>query len=420
MAITTYPELSREDIILLTQVLGYDSRYASGARDGDCLRRLIHDLPSHLRNKLPCLSTGCSAHRRLNMSVVEDIVSAFQDEAGEGIWNTLLTRGELHPDQHRVLTEVKARVRFVTEYDWSHCAACFLENLGRDVSILVALGTCIVGRISTKIYARSKRLIWIEEMIKTALRSSETNAAIHRMWSTGIELRSARKAAGLYSLDRPYINDYMRQARKVKRPASRLPDSMRAERSLRTYGKSAKSQTRDARFGKPDDTTSHSTIANWLAGLPSKLSAGDLKWFYRRRHVGEISKPVDPWFNDCPSGRATFSTNLEKVPSEHARGSCAPADIVGRPLSQRTSERLTPAENSRMRHDSANGLTGTAVIDLYRESVCPGEVGLGIRYATMSSDPGYCKRCSRSSSELCTYHYFKRRVDGKRRADGAG
>lgn len=75
------------------------------------------------------------------------------------------------------------------------CAACILSQIGGHADALIALGACIVGRVSSSIWHKSKRIQWIESWIGDCVKPEKQETAVSMMWDLGKGLRKARLEA---------------------------------------------------------------------------------------------------------------------------------------------------------------------------------------------------------------------------------
>lgn len=103
------------------------------------------------------------------------------------------------------------------------CSGCILASMTCNVDALIALGGCFIGRVRTGKWRNSKRIIWIEEWIRGSFQGDETEQAVRKMWELGIGLRRLRKTMAHDDHERPYIDHYVRKARRAEALARRRP-----------------------------------------------------------------------------------------------------------------------------------------------------------------------------------------------------
>ena len=237
-----YTDLSPSDIALLTSILGHaPRRRASTSGYEQVVRGLISSLPSHLRSKLPWLSSSCSLHHRINSLPVGSILKWVQSEIESclpDVWTPARKRGVLTPGQADMLTaledlsglwlspeafQLKYNRAQTTNPPYEHsskkCSACMLAQIGGNVNVLTALGGYFIGRVDTTIWKRSKRIMWMEAWLRDAVESSQEESAIQDMWKLGIQLRELRRKAA--APNRGYIDEYIEQVRmaeSIERP----------------------------------------------------------------------------------------------------------------------------------------------------------------------------------------------------------
>ncbi|KAK3725435.1 hypothetical protein LTR37_000405 [Vermiconidia calcicola] len=251
-----YTDLSRQDISSLTKILSHAPkrpRSVNGASYQNMVRDLITKLPSHLRNKLPWVSTLCSLHNKMNPLPVVSIFDALKHEIDGStaeIWIPLRDQGKMNNDQAEMLTVLQdvsslwlrptpvnrsEKKRPAYEYCSNRCAGCMLARIGGDVKAVTALGAFLIGRLDAKIWQRSKRILFVEAWIRNAVPDAEEEDAVISMWQLGIELGRVRKAAVVE--DRPYVAEFVEQARAERSPSRKSPsqdEKAQATGSIRT------------------------------------------------------------------------------------------------------------------------------------------------------------------------------------------
>jgi hypothetical protein len=96
-------------------------------------------------------------------------------------------------------------------YQGHKCAACQLHHLAANVQDLRTLGTIVVASIDPVKWKRSKRILWMEEWIKTSVEfSHQAQPLVLQMWEDAVELLNQRSGTDRKGdATRPYIDEFI-------------------------------------------------------------------------------------------------------------------------------------------------------------------------------------------------------------------
>lgn len=198
---------------------------------------MISELPSHLRAKIPKLSTFCPLHHKLNPLPVIDLLKVVQREVHPKAldkWNgtdlpiTLLQNTNAIWMKPEIFFKAFGRSPGVGT-GWSFqeqkCAACKLAYLARNTDVVVALGAITIARLDPRNWKKSKRILWFEAWLKGSVewRHDGGSGTIESMWEEGVGLSKFVKASRpQHGGERRYIDEYVAQATAggVQSPAS--------------------------------------------------------------------------------------------------------------------------------------------------------------------------------------------------------
>jgi hypothetical protein len=233
--IREYSDLTTGEIRLLTKILSHAPKQRNSP-NANSYERIVQEktsrLPSHLRARIPWLSTFCSLHSKIVPWPVKSILEWLKDEIDTflpEVWSPLRTQRKLNEEQQRMLIVVENlrclwtpsesqqtksrqhRPSISFGYGSAKCSGCVLAQIGGNGDVLIAIGALFIGRVRGMIWKRSKRIVWIESWIRDAVEDSQADQAVHMMWQLGMELREVRKKAN--ASDRSYVDEYAAEAR---------------------------------------------------------------------------------------------------------------------------------------------------------------------------------------------------------------
>lgn len=381
----TYRDLSRDDIASLTQILSnsiprqHDSSNSSTSTPEANLPAVIARLPSHLKSRISCMAPGCSRHKHLNMAPLDDLSRELRHEAKHyvsTIWKPLSKEGLFDVKQNDMLDALGS----IATLHPDPCSACWLEYVGLNVSASTALGAFIIGRISPGIYQKSKRLIWIEDVLRQMLLEQAAEFEISRMWEAGVEFRRTRKIALVEAgEERQYVAEYVRQARDLDLSLD-VPWSTKL---APTEALKVNASTID--------------MNNWLDDMPqddhAEAEANSPQHLIRRKPVPQAWKPspkAATGSNYFVASQAQASRVASSVYSTH--------ELIR--SSHRESSRSLPSwPNSSTRPTSTAPNTGSQIIELYRRGTFPENAAFDARSSTDSRKRSAVYVFSRESQE---------------------
>ena len=231
-----YTDLTTAEINMLTKILSH----APKQRNSTLVRayeQIVRDqttkLPSHLRTKIPWISSFCSLHNRINPFPVNSVLEWLKDEVDRcvpEVWSPLQRQNAFNADQSEMLillqdmssvwnppSEKKKKHGLARSLSVSRgpsstkCTACILAQIGGNEQWLIALGAFFIGRVHSSIWKRSKRIQWAESWVRDAVGDDKADQTVRKMWQLGIQLRELRKNANVTS--RSYVDEYVEQAR---------------------------------------------------------------------------------------------------------------------------------------------------------------------------------------------------------------
>lgn len=217
--VLSYKDLSPRDIEDLTSFLSPHPSLSAT------------DLPSHLLSCIPFLAPGCQRRKKLNLAPLDDLAGGIHYEAVTSIkrvWGPLASAGKLDQRQTSLFTALKA----VADLPIGKCAACWLEFLGQHVGVLVSLGAFLIGRVNPGIYAKSKRIMWIEGALRALLPKESGKEEVRGMWELGMALREVRKGSEGLKEGRGYVDEFTRRAKAMDRRGSKRTDKGKKEVEL--------------------------------------------------------------------------------------------------------------------------------------------------------------------------------------------
>ncbi len=270
-----YTHLSKSDIQTLVNILSHAPSKSSSALTPaykQFTRDEVDKLPTHLRCKLPFLSSSCSLHRKMAVQPLRSIFTAIQEEVdiyAPHVWVPLQARGVMSIEQCKMLTTLEQVSRLWTpsevhrsrastmslggpavQYIPGRCTACLLAQLGSNAELVTALGVFFIGRVNPEVWKKSKRIVFLESWLRKAVYPNQADAAIQKMWQLGSELREVRKDNS--TSERSYIDEHLSEARQAN---GRRPDVSHATRPA-------------------DSNSRRSTLVEDV--IPAGLSADDL------------------------------------------------------------------------------------------------------------------------------------------------
>lgn len=370
-----YTELRPTDIALYTQLLSHAPKRP---RSITCdtyehvVDRLISNLPSHLRSKIPWLSSFCTLHHRMNPLPVIGILRSFQHEIDEhlpALWIPLCTQGSLNEEQADLLTALEdvsalwlrpeafelkflrsQRARPKHPYQSNGCGACVLAHMGGNLEVLVALGGFLLGRLKTNLWKRSKRIMWIEQWIRGSVEDHEEEWAVEEMWALGEELQALRKSKRPSSHER--VGEHVERGE--DQPLEEVPHHWHSP-----------TQRTPAEIEElPVDDSHASHAGRWLARLPASDCFQDPGPLLRRPQslqssaLHRVKHEVSPTSVDSQEPLPSFS-RPSSVYSRNVDGRSMIPTPIGDP-GVSGGHLLEPQDSF------------STLIDLYRHSALPG------------------------------------------------
>ncbi|KAK3661360.1 hypothetical protein LTR22_007567 [Elasticomyces elasticus] len=212
-----YTDLTKADITALAPVL-MPSPSGNTSEFIDETKQLITDLPSHLRCKVPRLTTLCSTHKRLNPlplislnnSIERDIEHELQTH-----WTPLTTEGTLTATHEQLITRLRSHVRT------SECAACAIASLAADPELAIAIGAIMIATLSPGNWQKSKRVFFLECQLDN--NGDEAEAAKEKMFELGSQLRRIREAlrSSYNPVNRPHVAEAIAKHYDARTPPPR-------------------------------------------------------------------------------------------------------------------------------------------------------------------------------------------------------
>lgn len=217
-----YRDLSKTDIEVLAPILDAlpdpDASNASTYRQ--VTKQMISDLPSHLRAKIPQVSTFCSLHHKLNPMPIIDLLQAVQKEltpsslrTWDGVEDLPFTTLQdvnaiwTKPDDFRKLFNRSPSIRF--SYEGHRCAACRLACIARNTEAMIALGAIMIARLDPRNWKKSKRILWFEVCLEGCIQwRQDEQSAVEVMWKMGVALSKGMSKKG----ERPWVDGYVAEA----------------------------------------------------------------------------------------------------------------------------------------------------------------------------------------------------------------
>ena len=389
-----YTELSQTDIADLTGILSHAPRpQTSGSIYEEVVRKLISNLPSHLRSKIPWVSTLCSLHSKMNPSPIVSLFKALRREIEDCLpaaWEPLRAQGLLSSEQAEMLTVLEDlsalwlqadefNMRFgrsretkpACHYQKNKCAACILAHIGGNADDLVAMGAYFVARVSTNIWKRSKRIMWIEAWIRDSVEAHQQQHAIERMWQLGTELRGLRKKARGSDGKQAYVDGYIEMARgKQSSGPSRPPRSSSQDWDIDFVEDAERNGIRASKVGA------------WVA--QAEDSDGNDDQSETSQSSDKIQKPVPTPADilDADSG-APFAT-------AHRNSGLRPvaSSIYSRTTDDTGDQRGKSNSSSWASPSSTSISTNSALIDLYQQYEPPATASEAFDFDDSIHEPG--------------------------------
>ncbi|KAK4504641.1 hypothetical protein PRZ48_002602 [Zasmidium cellare] len=235
-----YRDLSKSDIELLAPIL--DALPEPDASNASTYRRatkkMITDLPSHLRAKIPQVSSFCSLHHHLNPLPIIDLLKAIQHELTPSSLRTWKDVDDLpfttlqdinfiwtKADDFSKLFGRAPSIRF--SYEGHKCAACKLACLARNVEAMIAVGAIMIARLDPKNWRKSKRILWFEVWLKGCIQwRQDDDCAVDVMWKTGVILSKGMSKKG--DAERPWMEKAIAEAKASNAAPPRDPSPSRS------------------------------------------------------------------------------------------------------------------------------------------------------------------------------------------------
>ncbi|KAK0344363.1 hypothetical protein LTR91_013306 [Friedmanniomyces endolithicus] len=215
-----YDDLTKADIAALAAVLippPPPNTSASAAFPHE-IRRLIVELPSHLRCRCPCLSTLCAAHKRLNPLPLISLLDSIRRNVEHELhmhWTPLSAEGSITAAQSHLIARLKLHSWHV---NGNTCAACALSQFATDINLLTALGALTLATLSPHNWRKSKRVYFLESQIQHLhdwTLGSNAEPSKQKMFELGSELRRIRERLRLlhdrHSGDRSHVAEAVAQ-----------------------------------------------------------------------------------------------------------------------------------------------------------------------------------------------------------------
>lgn len=219
-----YTDLSKADIDHLAPILAPlpIENTSAAATYHARTRDLIAGLPSHLRARIPKLSTFCKLHDKLSPLPIIDFLDILQKEiTPEALekWHGTEIRGRDLENANSIWMKPDAFVKtFGRAGTWDFqdhkCAACKLACLARNPDLVSAIGSIIIAKIDPRNWKKSKRILFFEQWLK-ALEEwrLHSNEPIEKMWERGIRLREFVQGKKGDARDgRPWVDEYVAKA----------------------------------------------------------------------------------------------------------------------------------------------------------------------------------------------------------------
>ena len=406
-----YTDLGKADIALLTRVLSHAPRHstpAPGAAYEQVVRGMIAELPSHLRCKLPWLCRFCSLHKNLNPLPVIRIFEAFKNEIEVSLaatWSPVRDQGLLSPEQATLMTAIEdlsalwlqpeafakkfLRAQKTTPsvaYQTNKCAACMLAHIGSRLEPLAALGGFFIGRVSTQLWKRSKRIKWIEQWVRRAVEEHEEGTAIEEVWQLGVELRALRKKAE--DSDRAYIDAFVEKAQNGT-PAVPL-------RPIESPRRNSRDECNENAFRNQSQS---SKVDKWLAEVSNHDRDDGFEGSTSSSRM--LAKPT------LRSGTEATPAPPSLRPPEPLRNRHIPSSVYSRNITGTPRAGTKSQFNTNIRNPFASPCEmNDSLIDLYRHSTLPNEAAdlFGEEHGPEPSQPSMAKR---KDPELAKYPRHK-------------
>ncbi|KAK1046911.1 hypothetical protein LTR33_015028 [Friedmanniomyces endolithicus] len=215
-----YDDLTKADIAALAAVLippPPPNTSASAAFPHE-IRRLIVELPSHLRCRCPCLSTLCAAHKRLNPLPLISLLDSIRRNVEHELhmhWTPLSAEGSITAAQSHLIARLKLHSWHV---NGNTCAACALSQFATDINLLTALGALTLATLSPHNWRKRKRVYFLESQIQHLhdwTLGSNAEPSKQKMFELGSELRRIRERLRLlhdrHSGDRSHVAEAVAQ-----------------------------------------------------------------------------------------------------------------------------------------------------------------------------------------------------------------
>ena len=200
-----YADLNRADLTLLAPILvGQPDRDTPAFQaHKHTTQQLIAKLPSHLRSKLPLLTTFCSQHKKLNPLPLISLWKAIRRDADRELAITW-SKARLTPAQSHFIDRLR---RFPWHTQQSNCAACALLQLASDNDLLIAVGAITLATLSRRNWKKSKRVAFLRGLLEGRVSPVHAAGAVQKMFELGDRLRDLRQSAREQSQHRPPVDN---------------------------------------------------------------------------------------------------------------------------------------------------------------------------------------------------------------------
>ncbi|EME47579.1 hypothetical protein DOTSEDRAFT_21351 [Dothistroma septosporum NZE10] len=244
---TNYKDLTKADYVKLTLVVAPipPPDTIAGACYNEEIKKLIANLPPHLRAKYPLITSSCSCHRKINDMPLSSILDVIQDEVSLNALEQWAEMGNdifvdsvpvalledinaiwLKPEHFQQTFGRNPSPNCIWSFVDTKCVVCKLAHIARSGPAVTALGALIIARLRPENWKKSKRMYFFEEWLKSCVEFSyKQEPAILAMWECGTRLRAARearKSIGEYG-PRKYIDKFIAQVRSSTDGSCRTP-----------------------------------------------------------------------------------------------------------------------------------------------------------------------------------------------------
>ncbi|KAK4929958.1 hypothetical protein LTR49_003585 [Elasticomyces elasticus] len=215
-----YTDLTKADITALAPVL-MPPLFGNTSEFIDKTKQMITDLPSHLRCKVPRLTTFCSTHKRLNPLPLISLHNSIERDVEHELqtyWISLTTEGTLTATHEQLITRLKSHIEHVRT---SECAACAIASLAADPELVIAIGAITIATLSPGNWQKSKRVFFLECQLDN--NGDEAEEAKEKMFELGSQLRRIREAlrSSYKPANRPHVAEAIAKHYDARTPPPR-------------------------------------------------------------------------------------------------------------------------------------------------------------------------------------------------------